>query len=173
MSSAQLSFLRHRTQKFKKKAEFFFTIKKHPPEVFHKKSVLEYFSKFTGKHQCQGLFFNRPATLLKRRLWHRCFSVNFANFSRTPFLQDTSGWRFLTKISMRNFWEAPIYEVFRLLSAPAILLFSSGRPVVLVFTHLTFRTTSFVLPKWVPPRFCQNDQKFLVLVDWSTHDSTY
>ena len=33
----------------------------------------EYFAKFTGKHLCQNLFFNkaadlRPATLLKKRL---------------------------------------------------------------------------------------------------------
>ena len=26
-----------------------------------------------------------PATLLKRRLWHRCFPVNFVKFPRTPF----------------------------------------------------------------------------------------
>ena len=32
----------------------------------------------------------RPATLLKKRLWHRCFPVNFAKFLRTPFLQTTS-----------------------------------------------------------------------------------
>ena len=25
------------------------------------------------------------ATLLKKRLWHRCFPENFANFSKTPF----------------------------------------------------------------------------------------
>ena len=31
------------------------------------------------------------ATLLKKRLWHRCFPVNFAKFLRTPFLQNTSG----------------------------------------------------------------------------------
>ena len=58
------------------------------------------FSKFTGKHLCQSLFFNkvagltpflRSATLLKKRLWHRCLPVNFAKFLRTPFLQDTSG----------------------------------------------------------------------------------
>ena len=28
---------------------------------------------------------------LKKRLWHRCFSVNFAEFLRTPFLQKSSG----------------------------------------------------------------------------------
>ena len=70
--------------------------KKQPPEVFYKrKGVLWIFAKFTGKHQCQSLFFDevaclRPAALLKKRLWHRCFLVNFAKFQRTPFLQNTS-----------------------------------------------------------------------------------
>ena len=45
---------------------------------------------------CWLLFFKkvagiRPATLLKKRLWHRCFPVNFAKFLRTPFSQNTSG----------------------------------------------------------------------------------
>ena len=55
--------------------------------------VLRNFAKFTGKHRCQSLFFNnvaglRPATLLKKVLWHRCFPVNFAKFPRTPFLTE-------------------------------------------------------------------------------------
>ena len=29
--------------------------------------------------------------LLKKRLWHRCFLVNFAKFLRTPSLQNNSG----------------------------------------------------------------------------------
>ena len=33
----------------------------------------------------------RSATLLKKRLWHRCFPANFVKFSRTPFSQSTSG----------------------------------------------------------------------------------
>ena len=61
-----------------------------------KKGVRTKFTKFTRKHLCQSLFFNkvaglRPATLLKKRLWHRCFPVNFAKFQRAPFLQNTSG----------------------------------------------------------------------------------
>ena len=61
-----------------------------------KKGVLRNFTKFTGKHLCQSLFFNkvaglRLATLLKKRLWHRCFPVNFVKFLRTPVLQNTSG----------------------------------------------------------------------------------
>ena len=30
----------------------------------------------------------RPATLLKKRLWHRCSPLNFAKFLRTPFIID-------------------------------------------------------------------------------------
>ena len=60
-----------------------------------RKDVLINFAKFTGKHLCQRLFFNkvagpRPATLLKKRLWDRYFPVNFAKFLRTPFLKNTS-----------------------------------------------------------------------------------
>ena len=67
-----------------------------------KKGVLRNFTKVTGKRLCQSLFFNkvaglRPATLLKKRLWHRFFPVNFAKFLRTPFLQNTSG-RLLLKV---------------------------------------------------------------------------
>ena len=36
-------------------------------------------------------FWARPAILLKKRLWHWCFPVNFAKFLRTHFLQNTSG----------------------------------------------------------------------------------
>ena len=31
-----------------------------------------------------------PTNLLKKRLWYRCFLVNFVKFLRTPFLQNTS-----------------------------------------------------------------------------------
>ena len=36
-------------------------------------------------------FVGRPAALLKKRLWHRCFPVNLAKFLRTTFLQNSSG----------------------------------------------------------------------------------
>ena len=40
---------------------------------------------------------NRPATLLKKRLWHRCFPWNFAKFLSTSFLQNPSGRLLLQK----------------------------------------------------------------------------
>ena len=37
----------------------------------------------------------RPATLLKKSLWHRCFSVNFAKFLRTAFFAEHLQWLLL------------------------------------------------------------------------------
>ena len=61
-----------------------------------RKVVLRNFANFTGKHLCQSLFFNkiadlRPATLFRKRLWHRCFPVNFVKFLRTPFYRISLG----------------------------------------------------------------------------------
>ena len=70
------------------------------PEVFCTKGVLRNFTKLTGKHLCQSLFFNKaagfsPPTLLKKKLWHRYFPVNFATFVRKPFIIEHLWWRFL------------------------------------------------------------------------------
>ena len=70
---------------------FYCTFRSSLSEMFCKKGVLRNTAKFTGKHLCKSLFFNkvagmRPATLLKKRLWHRSFPVNFAKFLRTPLV---------------------------------------------------------------------------------------
>ena len=57
-----------------------------------KRSVHKDFAKFTGKHQCLNLYFNKIASLrtvnlLKKRLRHRCFSENFVKFLRTHFAE--------------------------------------------------------------------------------------
>ena len=36
-------------------------VQKQPPEVFCEKGVLRNFAKFTGKHLCKRLFFNKVA----------------------------------------------------------------------------------------------------------------
>ena len=80
---------------------------KQPPEGFCKKRCSQKFPKIHRKNLCQSLVFNkvagpRPATLLKKRLWHSCFPVNFAKFLRTPFLQNTSGRLLLASENKRS-----------------------------------------------------------------------
>ena len=70
------------------------------PEVFCKKGVLRNFTKFTGRHLYQSLLFNkvaglRPATLLKKRLWHKSFPVNFVIFLRILFFIKYIWWLLL------------------------------------------------------------------------------
>ena len=71
--------------------------------------VLRNFKKFTGKHQCQSLFFNKvsglkPATLFKERLWRRCFPVSFVKFLRTPFYIEHLWWLlFILSVLAVNF----------------------------------------------------------------------
>ena len=64
-------------------------------------SVKRMFTKFTGKHLCQSFFFIKAADSrpLKKRLWHRCFPINFA---KHLFLQNTSGGCFCIFFSLRN-----------------------------------------------------------------------
>ena len=69
-------------------------------EVFCRKGDLRNFEKFKGKHLYQSLFFNkvaglRPTTLLKKKLLHRFFPVNFSNFLRTPFVTEHFRWLLL------------------------------------------------------------------------------
>ena len=49
---------------------------KQPPAVFFKRGLLKNFLKVAGL---------RPAILLKKKLWHRCCPVNFANFFKAHF----------------------------------------------------------------------------------------
>ena len=60
--------------------------------MFCKKSVLRDFAKFTEKHLCQSLFFNKVAGLspqacnfIKKETLARYFPVNFAKLIKTPF----------------------------------------------------------------------------------------
>ena len=56
-------------------------------ELFCKKGVLRNFAKF-----------------LKKRLWHRCFTVSFAKFLRTSFLTEHHRWLLLAFHSESTFY---------------------------------------------------------------------
>ena len=78
-------------------------------KVFCKKGVLKNFAKFTRKHMCRSLFFNKvaglsnAAILLKKRLQHWHFPVNFVKFWRTPFSIEHHWWLFLPIFMSRSF----------------------------------------------------------------------
>ena len=99
-----------------------YTDRKQPQAVFCKKSCFYKFRKIYRKTPVPE---SQPATLLKRKLWHRCFCVNFAKllracnfvkkgpwhrcfpmnfakFLRTPFLQNTSGQLHLYEVHISN-----------------------------------------------------------------------
>ena len=84
---SKLFFLKKRSQN-----HIFTHCRKSRREVFCKKGALRNLAKFTGKHLWQSL----SATLLKKRLWRRCFPVNFAKFLRTLFLIEHLRWLLLT-----------------------------------------------------------------------------
>ena len=69
-------------------------IQKQRPELFCTKICSKKFGKIHRKTPVpESLFLIKFAasTLLKKRLQHRCFSVNLAKFLRTPFLRSSSG----------------------------------------------------------------------------------
>ena len=91
------------------------------PEVLCEKGFLRSFTKFTGKHLCQNLLFNKVADLniqllLKNRLWHRCFLVNFAKFLKTSFDRTPPDYcllclvylRILSSFSEHLYYRAPM-----------------------------------------------------------------
>ena len=74
--------------------------------------VLRNFPKFTEKYLCQSLFFNkvaglRLATLLKKRLWHRCLPVNSREISKTTFFAE----HLWTTVSKQHFFQKHILNL--------------------------------------------------------------
>ena len=71
------------------------------------KGVPRNFTKFTGKKAAREPLLKKLQAwgmqLYQKRDWHRCFSVNFAKFLRTPFLQNTSG-RLLFSFNQQHFF---------------------------------------------------------------------
>ena len=79
--------LTNKTVNYDTKAKAY--VMKQSPRVVSWNSVLRNFTKFTGEYV--GL----PATLSKKKLWHRCFPVNFVKFLRTLFLTEHLWWLLL------------------------------------------------------------------------------
>ena len=66
-------------------------LQKQPPEVFCKKHFLKNFAKFTGKHMCQSLFFNKVAGglhFIKKETLAHVFSFQFCEISKNTFFTE-------------------------------------------------------------------------------------
>ena len=53
-----------------------------------RKGVLRNFAKFTGKNQCQSLFFNKAAGFIKRETLAQVFSCEFCEISKNTFFRE-------------------------------------------------------------------------------------
>ena len=82
-------------------------MKKQPPEVFCKKSVLRNFTKFIGKHLCQSLFFNKVAGLTPEATLAQVFSCAFYEISKNTFFTEHLWWLLLTEVKSNESFSNP------------------------------------------------------------------
>ena len=104
-------------------------------EVFCRKGVFRNFEKFTGKHLCQSLLFNkiaglRTVTLLKKRFCYRCFPVNFSKFLKTPCITEHLWWLLL---------KTPVNQLIFTEELVDLQLYYSRTFSQKVFEHMCFK----------------------------------
>ena len=95
------------SERFTVKFELIFVLtldKSSRPDVLCEKGVLRNFAKFTGKHLCQNLFFNKVAggacNFIKKETLTQVFSCEFCDISKNTFFNRTplvaaSDWKML------------------------------------------------------------------------------
>ena len=124
--------------------------------MFSEKVFLE-ISQNPQENTCASVSFliklqDWPATLLKKRLWHRCFPVNFVKFLRTPFLTEHLWWLliyFKTRCWFNHFLKNPC-------------LFSNRQPVDIIATWIL--KSSYWMRKLYQSSFVITLLKFLVFI---------
>ena len=71
--------------------------------MFCKKGVLQNFAKCKKKPVSESLLF-RTAALLKKKLHHRCFLVDFSIFSKKHFFTKHLRWLLLQRLSTKKYF---------------------------------------------------------------------
>ena len=83
--------------------------------------------------------------LIKKRLWHRCFPVNFVKFLRTPFFIEQFWWLFLIifdilkEIMLVNFIPLEMFTVSIRLFCPRLEVVTYHTRSHVHFTWVTYR----------------------------------
>ena len=80
------------------------SIQKQPPKVFYNKSFFKNFAISTGKHLSWSLFLIKACNFIKKRLQHRCFSVNIAKSSTTHIVKNICKRLLQNVVYMINFF---------------------------------------------------------------------
>ena len=88
---------------------FLWKYRSSSPGVLFEKVFLE-ISQNSQENTCASAFFLKKL-LLKKRLSHKCFPVNFAKFLRAPFLKDHHWWLLLEIVS-RKLFSQKNYHIF-------------------------------------------------------------
>ena len=113
------------------------------PDVVYRKDVLSNFTKFTGKHLCQSLFFIkvavlRPTTLLKKRPWHRCFPVNFLKF-----LNISEGCFWILPVTLiceiMGIYFTVYHNIFQILNFLFFITYILDKRKIIMINFLVFR----------------------------------
>ena len=108
--------------------------------------VFKNFTKFTGKHLCQGLFLNKVAgacNFIKSEALTQVFSCEFYQILRTLFLQNTSGQLLLKNASSKVKVNLVTWFFMRLSTGQ--ILAGSGRPNSANFTLILVFSLSLPL----------------------------
>ena len=96
-----------------------------------------------------------PATLLKKRLWHRCFPVNFSKFLRTPFYRTTLGAASINDLKelIDSFPRDSPHETFTTkqikyklqeqLKDEIVITESNGKPNIVTFQFIATKIVAF------------------------------
>ena len=116
-----------------------------------KKGVLRNFVKFTGKHLCQSLFFNKvaaPATLLKKETLTQVFSSEFYEISKNTCSTEHL-WTTASDISV----ELPKNYQYNHSLKIKFLVFCKDFVTILIecFWFIWHRKNTLKLPKWLLP----------------------
>ena len=105
-----------------------------------------------------------PATLLKKRIWHKCFPVNFAKFLRTRFVTEHPGGCFWTYLFLslleKTAWKLKRRLIKELLLS-MLLLYTR---IFSTLKHLSFFKTKLVSHSIKARSHCNFSKPFLVYV---------
>ena len=82
------------------------------PQMFRKKEI----SQNSQESTCVRISFLinlqardlKPTTLLRKRVWHRCYPVNFAKFLRTSFLTEHLCWMIIIRVIQNVYFKSEV-----------------------------------------------------------------